>query len=383
MIEKFVELLRLLDHRRGVGRGIDEVDPGAQVCRFPPNDAHEETPSLRVERHRARHVLGAVVLAKRGAEICLDRPERYPRIADIAPHRFSRRGKLGRPHEHPLGFSGSLRGNVAEPHQIGVRRLRLLAVPLLGSRIVVGLTGSIGPRLLRAVVALVVVALLVSVLVVGLAVAVVHEAPDMRPVGRTQPGEGDGDLLAVLLRQPDLLAIEVEEFGTDLELPRFVAPGPDPTGTERRRHCQDEHDLEARNERPQPSPHNHSRHRFPLPSHPYPWGLCPPPNGSLRASLQGGKFSSLSAGAPVAAPRAIEFFKWAQSKGLSSRSTAECGQDDKGKNGPGKTCAKGDGSGGQSALPAGRAHASKCGRKYAPRKEKVVEQDRKLSDDEL
>ena len=99
--------------------------------------------------------------------------------------------------------------------------------------------------------------------------------------------------------------------------------------------------------------------------------------------MQGGKFSSLSAGAPVAAPRAIEFFKWAQSKGLSSRSTAECGQDDKGKNGPGKTCAKGDGSGGQSALPAGRAHASKCGRKYAPRKEKVVEQDRKLSDDEL
>ena len=81
-------------------------------------------------------------------------------------------------------------------------------------------------------------------------------------------------------------------------------------------------------------------------------------------------------------PRAIEFVKWAHSKGLSSRSTGECGQDDKGKCGPGKTCAKGDGSGGQSALPAGRAHASKCGRKYAPGKEEVVEQDRKLSDDQ-
>jgi len=50
--------------------------------------------------------------------------------------------------------------------------------------------------------------------------------------------------------------------------------------------------------------------------------------------------------------------------------------------GPGNTCAKRDGSGGQSALPAGRAHASKCGRTYAPRKEKVVENARKLTEDQ-
>ncbi|MEN9665640.1 MAG: hypothetical protein RLZZ326_2003 [Planctomycetota bacterium] len=94
----------------------------------------------------------------------------------------------------------------------------------------------------------------------------------------------------------------------------------------------------------------------------------PPPNGSPRASLQGGKFSALSAGAPVADPRASELVKWAQSKGLPSRSTGECGQDDKGKIDPGTTCAKGDGSGGQSALvwvsPSGNARGAEAfGRK--------------------
>ena len=71
---------------------------------------------------------------------------------------------------------------------------------------------------------------------------------------------------------------------------------------------------------------------------------------------------SLQSRTIVAVPKAIEFIQWAHDRGLSKRSkTSDCGQIEKGRFGPGNTCAAGNGGGADPAAnAAGTAGGEGC-----------------------
>ena len=92
---------------------------------------------------------------------------------------------------------------------------------------------------------------------------------------------------------------------------------------------------------------------------------------------------SLQTRTTVAVPKAIEFIQWAHDRGLSKRmKTSDCGQVEKGRFGPGNTCAAGSGGGKDGDVPEGRVRSSKYGMKYAPENEEVVKKARTLSDEQ-